>query len=168
MATTAIPSKQLWMTETSGHANSWEGAMLLASNIYNALYYGNINAWLWWAIADKKSAEAFALIVDGVPTSKYYVSKQFYHFIRPGAIRIQSLINDSEVISLAFKNSGEYKCVSILINVGEKEKKIYAPNIGGKKPTVFLTNENKNCENQEVWENSMVTLPAKSIITLTW
>jgi glucuronoarabinoxylan endo-1,4-beta-xylanase len=168
MAATASPSKQLWMTETSGHANSWEGAMLLASNIYNALNYGNINAWLWWAIADKKSAEAFALIVDGVPTSKYYVSKQFYHFIRPGAVRIQSSTNDSEVISLAFKNSGEYTNVTILINVGEKEKKIHTPEIGGKKPIVFLTNENKNCENQEVWENSVVTLPAKSIITLTW
>jgi glucuronoarabinoxylan endo-1,4-beta-xylanase len=42
IATSASPPKQLWMTETSGHPNTWDGAMLLAANIYNAIQYGNI------------------------------------------------------------------------------------------------------------------------------
>ena len=107
LAQSKPPAKELWMTETSGHPNTWKGAMLLAANIYNAIQYGNLNAWVWWALADKKSSEVYALIVDGRPSGRYFASKHYYRFVRPGAVRIKATSNDQDVLVLAFKNSGE-------------------------------------------------------------
>ncbi len=167
IATSASPPKQLWMTETSGHPNTWDGAMLLAANIYNAIQYGNTNAWLWWASSDEKSSEVFALVVAGKPTSRYYVSKHFYHFIRPGAIRVSAASPDSNVVSLAFIHSGEFKLVSILINKGNEDATISLPPMTSNLKT-YLSDSTHNCILQKVGISTQLTMPGKSIATITW
>lgn len=160
--------KKLWMTETSGHHNNWEGAMLLAANIYNAINYGNLNAWIWWAICDKKSSEVYALIIDGIPTSRYYVSKHFYRFIRPGATRIKVSSNKQDVLALAFKNSGEYKLVSVLINKGSADCMVKNPVIKGMTPQYYLTTSDINCQKQQITDAQRIIMPAKSLLTIVW
>lgn len=167
IATSASPAKQLWMTETSGHPNTWDGAMLLAANIYNAIQYGNISAWLWWALADGKSSEVFALIVDGTPTSRYYVSKHFYHFIRPGAVRVSAVSADSNVVSLAFIHSSEFKLVSILINKSNKDATISLPEIKGYRK-IYLSDSTHNCTLQKSGNVKELAMPGKSIATIIW
>ncbi len=103
LAQSTPPAKELWMTETSGHPNTWAGAMLLAANIYNAIQYGHLNAWVWWALADRKSSEVYALIVDGQPTGRYFASKHYYRFVRPGAVRFRAESSDDDVLVLAFQ-----------------------------------------------------------------
>jgi O-glycosyl hydrolase len=169
LTSTVDPPKELWMTETSGHPNTWKGAMLLAANIYNALYYGNINAWLWWAIADKKSSEVYALIIDGQPTARYYTSKHYYKYIRPGAVRIKSESGNPDLLSLAFKNSGEYKYVSVLINKGD-----YPVEVDLSKtdihpvPEIYLSTENNFWSRTAPGNGNNLSLPPMSIATLTW
>jgi len=161
------PSKELWMTETSGHANTWDGAMLLAANIYNALRYGDINAWLWWAIADKASSAKYALIVDGEPTGRYFASKHFYHFIRPGAVRIATECNNEDVLSLGFKESGAYKLVIVLINKGQHPVKVTVPSVSGKEE-FFLSTDQVHCAPQPIGNQTAIQLPPYCVATLTW
>ncbi len=167
IARTASPAKQLWMTETSGHKNTWDGAMLLAENIYNAINYGNINAWLWWALADKKSSEVFSLIVDGQPSGRYYASKHFYHFVRPGAIRVRITSSQTDVLALAFKHSGNYRMVTVLINTSKSPATMDLPKIDGKKK-IYVSDRNQECALQKNTEGMSVKLPAESIATVTW
>jgi O-glycosyl hydrolase len=166
MAKAVEPVKELWMTETSGHPNNWHGAMLLAANIYNALAYGNLNAWLWWSLADNKSSEKFGLIIDGKPSGRYYASKQYYHFIRPGALRVAAKTSDADVLALAFIHSGEHKLVALLINKGKTAKQIALPEAG--KPEAWLSTEQLQCVPVKKPNRRKVSLPAQSIMTLVW
>jgi O-glycosyl hydrolase len=76
------------MTETSGFSNDWKGAMKLAKGMYTALRYGNISAWLFWTISTKKLDKYSLMNSKGQKSKRYYVSKSFYRYIRPGAVRI--------------------------------------------------------------------------------
>ncbi len=168
VASSVKPVKQLWMTETSGHANNWGGAMLLAANIYNALEYGNVNAWLWWSLADNKSSEVYGLIIDGKPSGRYYVSKQYYRFVRPGAIRVAASTDQQDVLALGFKHSANYKLVVVLINKGETEKVIHLPATGQNKISAYLSTETLPCVLQQAPVRDEIKLPQKSIITIVW
>ena len=169
MANSVQPVKEVWMTETSGHANNWTGAMLLAANIYNALEYGNLSAWLWWSLADNKSSEVYGLIIDGKPTGRYYASKQYYHFIRPGAVRVEAKSDQAAVLVLAFTHSADNKLVSVLINKGETEKEILLPKLGsGNTINAYLSTDTLECALQKKVRHNKVTLPAKSIMTIIW
>ncbi len=166
LAAGTSPAKEVWMTETSGHPNTWDGAMLLAANIYNSLEYGNLSAWLWWSIADIKSSEQFGLIIDGTPSGRYYASKQFYKFIRPGAVRIEVKSNNADLLSLGFIHSGNYQLVVVLINKGKTDQLVRVPENRGKRK-IYLSTNHINCaaQNEQTQE---VKLPAQSIMTVTW
>jgi O-glycosyl hydrolase len=160
------PAKELWMTETSGHANTWQGAMLLAANIYNALKYGQINAWMWWALADKDASSQFALIVDGKPSGRYFASKHFYHFIRPGAVRIAAESNNEDVLSLGFVHSGIYRTVIVLMNKGAQPATVHLPEVQGVR-TFYLSTATEHCALQQS-SGQDILLPAQSIATVCW
>lgn len=163
------PKKQLWMTETSGHKNNWNGAMLLAANIYNALKYGNINAWVWWALSDKKSSEVYGLIIDAKPTSRYFISKHFYRFVRPDAVRIDAETDNPDVLALAFKNSGDYEFVSVMINKGDTDEVVELPKIRkAKSYQVYLSTEEMGCQLQKNNNSGKITIPSNSIATVVW
>lgn len=169
LANSVQPAKQLWMTETSGHANNWEGAMLLAANIYNALYYGNLNAWLWWAFGDTKKSEVYGILIDGQPTGRYNASKHYYKYVRPGAVRVKADTGDPGVLALAFKNSGEYPFVGILINKDSVTKEIHLPKLRNTaRPEAYLSSEKEFWIFQKIEGNSRVSMPASSIMTIVW
>ncbi len=169
LAQSTPPAKELWMTETSGHPNTWKGSMLLAANIYNALKYGNINAWVWWALADRKSSEVYAIIIDGKPTGRYFASKHYYRFIRPGAVRIKAGTDDEDILALGFKDSGEYSLAFVLINKGEAVKKVKLPQVKGQgERKMFLSTDSLHCEIQPGQTGRIITLPPQSIATVVW
>jgi len=167
LATSVQPAKEVWMTETSGHTNNWEGAMMLAANIYNSIRYGNLSAWLWWSLTDTKSSEVFGLIIDGKPTGRYFASKQFYRFIRPGAIRVEAASSGNQVLALSFKHSGKYKFVSLLINRGNEKMEVDLPELEGRR-SYYLSDSLSNCELQKNTNGNRIVLPSKSIATITW
>ncbi|HLF35527.1 MAG TPA: hypothetical protein VI583_14885, partial [Cyclobacteriaceae bacterium] len=169
LANSVHPAKQLWMTETSGHANNWEGAMLLAANIYNALYYGNLNAWCWWAFADNKSSEVFGILIDGKPTGRYIASKHYYKYVRPGAVRIKATTGDPNLLALAFRDSGENPWVSILINKAKETKEVRLPSFRKlDRPEVYLSSDSVSWVLQRLKPKLTVGMPASSIATVVW
>lgn len=99
----AARPRRMWMTETSGHPDTWSGATILFGNLYNALRYGNASAWVWWTLAETSGNAQFGLVVDNQPTARYAVSRHFYRAIQPSAVRIE-VTSPDDLLTLAFEN----------------------------------------------------------------
>lgn len=113
----AARPRQVWMTETSGHADTWSGAETLFGNIYNALVYGKASAWVWWTLAETSANAKFGLVVDNQATSRYAVSRHFYRAAQPGAVRVATT-SDADLLSVAFDNPDGTIAV-VLYNAGK-------------------------------------------------
>jgi glucuronoarabinoxylan endo-1,4-beta-xylanase len=107
------------MTETSGHDTTWIGAMNLAKDIHEYLVLGNFSAWIYWQISGNTGGSnpgLYTLMLEGKPTKKYYTSKHYYRFIRPGAIRISALASNDSLLVSAYKHPEEGTLTVVMIN----------------------------------------------------
>lgn len=127
--------RPIWMTETSGYVDSWEGgvnargerrpgAFDLAQAIFAALHYGKASAWVWWQGSSSENASEFSLMQGTAVGRRYFASKHFYRFIRPGARMVATTSNDPEVLATAFEHTTIGNFVAILINVAHSEKTV--------------------------------------------
>lgn len=115
-------NKELWMTETSGEKPDWDGGLTMAAKIHNGLVYGNVSGWSYGSINDPNGSGA--LMTAMKPTTKYYTSKQYYKFIRPGAVRV-SAGPDAQGNGLnvsAFMHEANNTLTIVLLNRGEATK----------------------------------------------
>ncbi len=161
------PAKPTWMTETSGHPDSWDGALMLAGNIYNALYYGNASAWVFWSFNVTPGSEVFGLMVNTEPTSRYYVSKQYYKYVRPGAVRVEAVSAHSDILSLAFHHDIDNTVTLILINRGSTPRIVNVTGSG--LPPMFAsytTSEHRGFEQGLYVTDGLFLTPASSLTTL--
>jgi len=169
-------NKPVWMTETSGYVDAWEktgdkpGALNLAMDIHSALYYGNASAWVWWQGSGSGAISEYSLMSGTTVGKKYQVSKHFYRYIRPGAVRVQSQTDNENIFVSAFKNSAKGTNTIVVINSGNIDKTISLVGVGlASKFKMYRTNSsNENCvllNEVNPGKNGFV-LPAKSIITL--
>ncbi len=111
------------MTETSGHDTTWAGAMSLAKDIHEYLVLGNFSAWIYWQISGNTGGSnpgLYTLMLEGKPTKKYYASKHYYRFIRPGAIRIKASSTDDSLLISAYKHPETGTLTSVMINTSSK------------------------------------------------
>ncbi len=168
--------KPVWMSETSGYSNYWEkrnsipGALNLAMDIHTALCYGNVSAWIWWQ-GSQSVMDNYSLM-SGVNTSKkYQVSKHYYRFIRPGAVRVRAESDQEEVLVSAWRHKTNGTQTIVVINSSASDKIIQLN--GTNLPNqfkVFRTSEgNANCvyeSDYHVNGNGGVSLPRFSILTL--
>ncbi len=156
-----------WMTETSGHADNWNGAMTLAGNIFNALGCGNTSAWLFWSFSVDPGTATEGLVVGNRPSSRYYVSKQFYRFIRPGAVRVSA--TSEGIPALAFKDNNANTVTVILFNNTAQAQAVEIKGTG--LPTTwesYTTSNGRNCEKGSgVAEDGFIIVPPSSVTTLT-
>lgn len=182
-------NKNTWMTETSGYMNTWEsssnsqgnllpGAFNLAMDIHAALYYGNVSGWVWWQgseslVENGQSGQPseFGLMSGTTVGKKYYVCKHFYHFIRPGAQRIQSNTTDNLLFTTAYYHPTDNTYTIVIINSDFVDKNITLTLQGTGFPSEFdkyQTNATTdNCKLiGSVSANSTIEVPARSIITL--
>jgi hypothetical protein len=162
------PKCPTWMTETSGHANSWDGALTLAGNIYNALVSGNASAWVFWSFTVSKESEVFGLVVDNEPTSRFYVSKQIYRFVRPGAVRVDVASADADVPCAAFRNDREGTLSVLLINKSNIPKAMRISGAGVPASLAsYTTADKRHCEaGPAVGSDGLILLPPSSVTTL--
>ncbi len=169
-------NKQAWMTETSGYTESWEmtgakpGALNLAMDIHAALYYGNISAWVWWQ-GSQGSIDEYSLMSGTTTGKKYAVSKHFYRYIRPGAVRIKSTSDDSEFIVTAFENATKNTTTIVIINSGSTDKSVTLAGTGlpGSFKMYRTGSGSENCSYIEDVNSGADTgfkVPAKSVVTL--
>lgn len=124
---TEANNKSLWMTETSGYSEDWhakDGPLVYAQLMHTALKYGKVSGWVWLTLNTGTGAnEQEALMVNKVPKKIYYVSKNFYRFIRPGAVQIHCVDNeDEQVLVTAYKHGEESRLTVVAINTGDSPK----------------------------------------------
>lgn len=159
----AAYGKPHWMTETSGYENSLNGANDLAKAMYTALKYGQVSAWVFWTLSSE-NLDAYSLMnAAGEKSKRYYVSKQFYKYIRPNAQRVASSSTD-DVLTLAFENEGVSTVV--LINISDDSKAVQVS--GGKDNyRVIRTGTKSNAEEiGGISKDEIFIVPAKGVITL--
>lgn len=155
-----------WMTETSGHPDTWNGAMTLAGNIFNALDCGSASGWVFWSFSVSEGSPEFGLVVGNRPTSRYYISKQYYNFIRPGAVRVD--VGTTGIPVIAFKDD-KAKTVSVVLLNNTAE--VQTIEIKGKglpsQWETYTTSNSRNCEKGlNVGQNGLIILPPSSLTTM--
>jgi O-glycosyl hydrolase len=168
--------KVTWMTETSGYADAWlgsgdiPGALNLGQDIHAGLYYGNISGWIWWQGSELGSIGDYNLMNGTTVGKKYYVSKHFYRYIRPGAVRFKAESSDTEnVFVTAYRHDANDTHTLVIINSGTSVKQISVA--GDDLPDSFemyrTTGEDDNCTHIGTVEaGDTFVLPAESIVTL--
>jgi len=170
-------NKPAWMTETSGYNDTWEasggkpGALSLAMDMHSGLFFGNMSAWVWWQGSDGASGSIgeFELMKGTTTGKKYAASKQFYRYIRPGAVRVKTVADNAEVFVTAYENITKATHTIVVINSGEAR----SINIkGGGLPTaykMYRTSSTENCVligDVTLSAAGFFDMPAKSIVTL--
>jgi glucuronoarabinoxylan endo-1,4-beta-xylanase len=183
-AATASTNKSLWMTETSGYNHTWtggpctsnatitcSGAFDLAQAIYAGLYYGHMTAWLYsqgsggTTPADLNENDLMA--GPDNPGKNYYVSKQYYRYIRPGAQMVDAKSSDSKVLVAAFDNTQMGAFTIVAINTGTAATPLTLA--GNNLPSSYKairTSASENAVDLGTVTAGSITLPASSITTL--
>jgi len=163
----------LWMTETSGYSNIWEGywgkdylsgnpqffpgPLDFAGAMYTSFKYGNISGW-----ADLNSV--YEKTNDELLGS---VFKNFSAFVNPGSVMVDAISSSSNILSLAFKNT-DNTVTAILINSGKIPMKV---TLSGEDMNAFnrtFTTQNFSpfADGPKVTDG-FILLPPRSITTLT-
>jgi O-glycosyl hydrolase len=160
------------MTETSGYTDNWtadDGARQLGFAIHAALAYGEASAWIWWQGSDLGSTPNQYTLMNGTQqlSKRYYVSKQFYRFIRPGARMVKVTTSEPNLFLTAFVQPTMGSFTIVAINSASQDKKLA---IGGTNiPSTFAahrTSAAENCASIGNMTNGSITLKADSITTL--
>ena len=159
----------LWMTETSGFSNDMKGAMDLSKAMYTAITFGNVSAWLHWSLSTGTLDQFSLMSSSGTRSKRYYVSKNFYRYVRPGDYRIQSSTPDqTNIYPLAFKNDTAHTNTIVLINDNTESRAVKLE--GAALPaqfSMFVTSANDDCKDYGIINTSDgFLLPANSVITL--
>ena len=159
-ASTGDHPKELWMTETFIEYTNFLDAMSLAGAIHGGLKFGNISWWTNWAFEGMQ-------LTKMKPNSSFYASKNFFKFIRPGAIRIGSSSDHVDLLETAFYHPQNKTYTIVMINKGS----IGIPvNLKGSNiPSqyqVFRTSQFLNCVQVDSVKDEIFLLPPNSITTL--
>jgi glucuronoarabinoxylan endo-1,4-beta-xylanase len=164
-----------WMTETSGYVDTIEsdgklpGALDLAQAIYAGLVHGHMSAWVWWQGSQLGSSapDEYGLMSSTTKRGKkYYVSKNFYRYIRPGAQMVAVSSDDPEVLVAAFDNGASKAFTLIAINGGKSSKTVTLTGINWSGDLqAYRTSASEDCADVGPVKPSAVTLPARSITT---
>ena len=124
------PSHRLWMTETSGYSNEWleanpdrPGSLALGMAIQSALVYGDVSAWVWWQGSSTYRSPYggyYELMRPGLNQNKIAVSRHFYRYVRPGAVRIGAELNEASryLMVSAFVHHELDNTVIVIVNNG--------------------------------------------------
>ena len=162
----------LWMTETSGYSNVWEGywgkdymsgnaqffpgPLDFAGAIFTSFKFGNISAWTDF------EGTGFKTINDLAGS----VFKNYSAYVNPGAVMVDAISTNKNILSLAFKNT-DNSVTSILLNTSAKPVKVTLK--GNGVPVLYRSFTTQNfapfTEGATVTKGAMV-LPPRSITTL--
>lgn len=161
--------RQTWMTETSGHEATWAGAFKLACDMYDYLVGGNMSAWFYWQITDNASSSEYALMIGKEPTPKYYASKHFYRWVRPGAVRVEAHSTHPDLLVSTFRHDPDGSLTMVLINRSDKEMRVEVDPGDAYKHVpmqVFRSGEHESCIPKGVLVENGLTIPSRHIVTL--
>jgi glucuronoarabinoxylan endo-1,4-beta-xylanase len=174
-------NKPQWMTETSGYVDSWfaavedgqeyPGAFSLAMDMMSGLNNGNMSGWVFWQGSENPGSSnigRFVLMNGLVKGKKYHVSKQFYRYIRPGAVRVGATSTNNNVFVSAYQHAANGTHTIVLINNSGSAQNITVGGAGLPASfTIFRTSSSENCANVGTYSTgASLSLPANSVVTL--
>ncbi len=126
--------KPLWMTEFSNYSGalsgqdqgSWREALAWARHVHLALAEGECSAVLFWGLYFDKKGEALVYAKENKAeeyeiTPKFYTSKNWFRFVRPGAVRLRCTPREGALECSAFWHGKRRELTVVVINPGDKE-----------------------------------------------
>jgi len=171
-------AREVWQTETSGFTETWvveDGSCIfaMARDILNWLRYANASAWVWWKLegAGGVNGAAEGLMSGSTGKKQYYALKQYARYLRPGAVRIASTVQDSAngVGAVAFWHRQKKTLSLVMINAATTTMPVTLSANG--LPSSFkwyLTDQTRNCTAQnDIQPGTAVQLPPRSLSTFT-
>jgi MYXO-CTERM domain-containing protein len=125
--------KPSWMTETSGEKPEWlassmgggfpdSGAFSIALKIHQALTTGTEQAWIYLRLTDGSPADDTHLFTltdakQAANCPKYVAAKHFFRYVRPGAQRVNVVVDPkSSLFASAFVLDASAAVTIVLIN----------------------------------------------------
>ncbi len=178
--------KPLWMTEFSNYSGafsgkqqgSWKEALAWARHVHLALVEGECSAVLFWGLYFDKKGEALLYAAKSKAgkyeiTPKFYTSKNYFKFIRPGAVRVASAPTEGALEVSAFWHPKRKELVAVIINPGKKEK-FAAFQVKGlrapKRTAMYRTSAGEKCvaldPERERVDRKSLRFPGESVTTL--
>jgi O-glycosyl hydrolase len=180
--------KPIWMTETSGYVDDWImgdgrgvveawGAFPYAQQIGVALKEGKISAWMHWMGCDQTHSvgDPFALMSwkkdKYLVGKRYWVSKHYYRYIRPGAKMTAVTCADINLMVIPFSHPEEKRFTVVVLNASRISKKIELPtDLFGGEFSMYQTTETGTVNCAPVRLNSdapnVIVVPGESVVTL--
>lgn len=152
--------KDLWMSETFIGYKDWSSAMSTAGAMHGALWAGNISLWTNWSFDGMQ-------LTKNEPNSTYYTSKNYFKYIRPGAVRVETSTDHPDILATAFEHAEQGTFTVVLINKGKYpiSVELAANNLpNGFK--MFRTSEYENFMEADSVKGEIFILPANSVTTL--
>lgn len=180
---------QFWQSEycilgdNAGEINGNNRDLGMSSAIYVArviqqdLVWLNAAAWQWWLAVSPYDYKDGLIYIDKNKTDgSYYDSKllwvlgNYSRFIRPGMIRIESSVNDNDLLVSSFKDATGGKLVLVIVNLVttdkpltlKKEDSTISPS---QELVTYTTDESQNLGKRIIKANDLI-VPARSVMTV--
>ncbi|TAH25823.1 MAG: T9SS C-terminal target domain-containing protein [Cytophagales bacterium] len=169
--------RQVWMTETSNFGTGVQGLRKMSSQLFTALKFGYVNAWIWLIACDNSGPDEdgyqFFVKKDGkqVWTKKGLAFKHYCKYIRPNSIMVDALSSaPNEVLSLAFQDNYRKRLTIVLVNNDSvNSKTVSLKFVGSGYPSKFLGFRTSSIEDfknlDSLKATDIITLPPSSIAT---
>ena len=109
-----------WVTEGGTGGHDWPKPVNgMAMCLHNALVYGNASAVMPWQVTAQNADDGSLMGMD-TPTAKTHVARQYFHYVRPGAVRVDATPTDSPggVRASAFVHDADGTLTVVLVNTG--------------------------------------------------
>lgn len=166
--------KDLWETEYGDIGYTWPNAFNRPQHIHNALVYGHVSAYHIYEIYKAAAGGDEVIQNDGTFTKQAYLLKQYYRYVRPGAIRVYAISSDGDILVTAFKNYSDRTFTVVAINRDTLAETV-SFNLSNLNPisslNVYRTSVTENSVDlgsTSVSANSFTyTLPSESVTTFT-
>ncbi len=167
-----------WMTETSGHPHSWEGALDgVALSMHHSFVHGNAAAYVYWLANHEGRLHVEELFDEMQPQNKSRVFQHFSAYVRPGARRIHSSDVSDELLHVsAFVHEENKTVTSVMLNLSEAPIEVnlkFLDNPGVSSLNVIRTSDDPQYHLHDEGSISVsgsgeatYTVPARSIVTL--
>ena len=152
-------------------------AMYIAKVIQQDLVWLNASAWQWWLAVSPYDYKDGLVYVDKNKTNgSFYDSKMLWvlgnysRFIRPGMIRVESSVNDNDLLVSGFKDATTGKLVLVIVNLVTIDKPVALKKTNNmvsqsQQLITYTTNESKNLE-KKIIKASELVVPARSVMTV--
>ena len=157
--------KELWQSETSAvYGPDWKDNFQWAIELYGALEVGNVSLYMTF---DPEGQQ----FTHGKPNPMFYIFRQYWKFIRPGAMRVATTTLKSQVLVTTFINDQQHggKLVSVLVNRSDKAQAVSLTITGHPvKSWQVVCTDPIRCGNApaDVAGNQLLLLPPSSITTV--